>query len=99
MSKKGDIRHADNKGRIAIPEFANATLIVERIDANEYRLKKATVVPTKALEFHEEKMFPLKLSARDSRTLLDLLDNPPAPNQAARKAAKEFKKNHGRLER
>jgi hypothetical protein len=94
MSEK--IRTADSKGRVALPGFANATLIVEKIDETEYRIRKAKVIPEKDLQFHEE-AFPLQLSARETATFLAVLENPPKPNAAARKAAKEFVKVHGRL--
>ena len=88
------IRTADNKGRIALPGFANATLIIEKIDETEYRIRKARVVPEKDLQFHEED-FPLDLSATDARAFLAALDRPPKPTAAARKAAKEFVKQYG----
>lgn len=87
-------RTADSKGRVALPGFANAMLIIERIDETEYRVRKAKVIAEKDLRFHEED-FPLKLSARDAAGVLEALENPPAPNQAARRAAKRFKKHHG----
>jgi hypothetical protein len=88
------IRTADNKGRIALPGFANATLIIERIDETEYRIRKARVIPEKDLQFHEE-AFPLELSAKDAAAFLAALDNPPKPTAAARKAAREFVKEYG----
>ena len=35
------VRTADSKGRIVLPGFANATVIVEAISDNEYRIRKA----------------------------------------------------------
>jgi hypothetical protein len=88
------IRIADNKGRISLPGFANATVILEAVSANEYRVRKAEVIPTDDLRFSEEEM-PVALSERDAQRLLDVLQNPPRPNAAARRAAKRFKKHHG----
>lgn len=88
------IRTADSKGRVALPGFANATLIIEKVDETEYRVRKARVIPESELRFHEED-FPTKLSARDAAKVAQLLDKPPAPTPAARRAAKRFKKNHG----
>jgi hypothetical protein len=88
------IRTADSKGRIALPGFANATVILEQVDDTEYRVKKAKVIPEKDLRFHEED-FPVVLSKRDATALLDALANPPAPNRAARAAARRFRKAHG----
>jgi len=88
------IRTADSKGRVALPGFANATLIIERVDDTEYRVRKAKVIPEKDLRFHEED-FPVDLSARDAANLAAVLEDPPAPNKAARRAAKRFTKRHG----
>jgi hypothetical protein len=86
------IRIADSRGRISLPGFANATVILEAISPNEYRVRKAEVIPADDLHFMEEDM-PMQLSERDAAMLLEMLDNPPPPNAAARKAAKRFK-NH-----
>jgi uncharacterized protein (DUF1778 family) len=90
-------RNADSKGRVALPGFANAMLIIEKIDETEYRVRRAKVIAEKDLRFHEED-FPLKLSARDAASVLEATENPPAPNQAARRAAKRFRKHHGGLD-
>lgn len=87
-------RTADSKGRVALPGFANATLIIERIDDTEYRVRKAKVIAERDLRFHEED-FPVELSARDAAKVAEALENPPAPNRSARRAAKRFRKNHG----
>jgi hypothetical protein len=87
------IRTADAKGRVALPGFANATLIIEKVDDTEYRVRKAKVIPENELRFHEED-FPLGLSARDAAKVVETLANPPAPNTAARRAAKRFRKHH-----
>jgi len=88
------IRIADQKGRIRIPEFANATVILEAVTENEYRVRRAEVIAIDDLRFPEEEM-PLVLSERDARRVLEILENPPPPNAAARKAAKRFKKHYG----
>lgn len=88
------IRVADKKGRISLPGFANATVILEPISPNEYRVRKAEVIPTDELCFTEEEM-PVPLSERDARKVAKTLEKPPRPNAAARRAAKQFKKNHG----
>ncbi|HWG41447.1 MAG TPA: DUF1778 domain-containing protein [Gemmataceae bacterium] len=87
-------RTADSKGRVALPGFANAMLIIEKIDDTEYRVRRAKVIAEKDLRFHEEEL-PLKLSARDASSVLEAMENPPTPNQAARRAAKRFRKHHG----
>jgi hypothetical protein len=88
------VRIADNKGRISLPGFANATVILEAVTANEYRVRKAELIPADDLRFSEEEM-PVPLSKRAARQLLKDLENPPRPNAAARSAAKRFKKNYG----
>ncbi|HEY7307996.1 MAG TPA: hypothetical protein VH643_01415 [Gemmataceae bacterium] len=90
-------RNADSKGRVALPGFANATVIIERIDDTEYRVRRAKVIAEKDLRFHEDDL-PLKLSARDAAGVLEALANPPEPNRAARRAAKRFRKQHGRVD-
>ena len=88
------VRIADNKGRVCLPGFANATVILEAVSANEYRLRKAEVIAKDELHFPEESM-PVKLSPRDTKRFLQALENPPKPNAAARAAAKRFKKKFG----
>jgi hypothetical protein len=88
------IRTADSKGRVVLPGFANATLVIEQVNETEYRVRKAKVIPEDEPPFHEES-FPVQLSARDAAAFLEALKNPPAPNKAARRAAKRFMKKYG----
>lgn len=88
------IRIADSKGRVSLPGFANATVVIEVVSQNEYRVRKAQVIPEDELRFPEEDM-PLVLSERDARRFLEVLEGPPRPNAAARRAAKRFKKKYG----
>ncbi len=88
------IRIADSKGRISLPGFANATVIIEALSENEYRLRKAKVIPEDELRFSEEDM-PVSLSERDAQRFLGEIETPSKPNAAARRAAKRFKKDHG----
>jgi len=69
-----------------LPEFANAIVEVEPVSDTEYRVRR---VP-----FPEEKM-PIKLTERETLQVLDMIENPPKPNAALRRAAKRFKKNYG----
>ncbi len=91
------VRTADSKGRIALPGFANATLIIEKIDETEYRIRKAKVIAERDLRFHEED-FPVQLTERETVQIIDMLENPPKPNKAARRAAKEFLREYGHLD-
>lgn len=88
------IRIADSKGRVSLPGFANATVILEPISPHEYRVRKAEVIPADELCFTEEEM-PVLLSERDARKLVKTLEKPPRPNASARRAAKRFKEDHG----
>jgi hypothetical protein len=88
------VRIADSKGRVSLPGFANATVVIEAVSANEYRVRRAQVIPEDELRFPEEEM-PVVLSERDARRFLEVLEHPPKPNAAARRAAKRFKKTHG----
>jgi hypothetical protein len=88
------IRVADSKGRITLPGFANATVVIETLSENEYRVRKAKVIPEDELRFSEEGM-SVALSDRDAQRFLRVLESPPKPNAAARRAAKRFKKDHG----
>ncbi len=88
------IRTADSKGRVVLPGFANATLIIEKVDDTEYRVRRAKVIPENELRFHEED-FPVQLSARDAAAVVNTHTNPPPPNKTARRAAKRFLKEHG----
>ena len=88
------IRIADSKGRVSLPGFANATVILESVSPNEYRVRKAEVIPADDLCFPEEEM-PVRLSERDARKVVQAIEKPPRPNAAARRAAKRLKKDHG----
>lgn len=89
-----ETRTADAKGRVCLPkEFANATVIIERVSETELRIRRARIVPEEEIRFSEEK--PLVLSDRDRDRFLKALDNPPKPNAALRRAAGRRPKKHG----
>jgi hypothetical protein len=84
----------DAKGRLLLPrEFANATVTIQVMSDTELRIQKAVVVPQAALPLMEDALQPL--SDRDRDLFLDLLENPPEPTPAFRKAAEAYKKRHG----
>jgi hypothetical protein len=88
------IRTSDKKARVSLPKgFANATLIIDEVSETELRIRKAKVVPEGEGLFPEEAAAPL--SDRDRDLFLALLDNPPAPNKAFRRAAAKYKRRHG----
>jgi uncharacterized protein (DUF1778 family) len=86
-------RNTDNKARVSLPKaFANTTVIIEQVSATDLRIRKAQVIPEDEIRFREETA--TSLSDRDRDLFLALLENPPPPNEALRKAAKEYKKRH-----
>jgi hypothetical protein len=60
---------------------------------NEFRIRKAKVIPDDQIRFNEESSRPL--SNRDRDIFLALLDKAPAANRAFRQAAAKNKKRHG----
>jgi uncharacterized protein (DUF1778 family) len=58
-------------------------------DMTEFILRTALREAQLVIEEHER----VKLSRRDSRLVLDLLENPPAPNAKLRKAARAMPKS------
>ncbi len=86
-------RTTDRKGRLSLPAgFANTTVIIEQLSDTELRIRKARVIPEDELRFDEES--PRVLSDADRDIFLRLLDRPPAPNAALKKAARRAKR-HG----
>jgi hypothetical protein len=80
-------RTTDRKARVSLPaSFANATVLIEQVSETELRIRKAQVIPEDELPFAEERAAPL--SDRDRDLFLTLLDKPPRPNAALRKAAR-----------
>ena len=78
-------RTTDAKGRVLLPKaFANATVVLEQWGETEIRVRLARVRPVDDERFVEEVAAPL--SDRDRDRLLALLDNPPPPNSALRRA-------------
>lgn len=79
---KKTIQVADKKGRVTLPGFASETVAIERISDEEYRVRKVL--------FIEDEM-PIELSERDARKLLEIIENPPEPNAALRRAFQRYK--------
>lgn len=89
----GDIRRTDKRGRVCLPKaFANATVVVEQVSDDELRIRKVEVVPEREVRFLEEE--PIVLSDRDRDAFLALLDNPPPPNEALRRAWARYKRRY-----
>src|SRR5712692_434030 len=84
-------RTTDPKGRVSLPKaFADTTVIIEQISDTELRIRKAKIIPEDELPFYEESRKPL--SDRDRDIFLALLDNPPPPTEALRRALTESSK-------
>jgi len=85
-----ELRETDSKGRVTLPRgYANATLLIEVVNDVELRIRKAKVVPLTSDEearFSEEE--PLVLGGADKELFLEMLDNPPQPNEALKKLMK-----------
>ncbi|MEX2121974.1 MAG: DUF1778 domain-containing protein [Pirellulales bacterium] len=89
-----ETRTTDSKARVTLPRgFANTTVVVEQLSATEIRIRKALVIPEDDVPFYEESARPL--SDKDRDRFLDLLDNPPAANEALRRAARKQNGRHG----
>jgi hypothetical protein len=77
-------KSTDAKGRVSLPKaFANATVIVEQVNENELRIRKARVIPEDEMRFSEEA--PIALSDEERERFLRALDQPPEPNAALRR--------------
>ena len=89
-----ETRTTDAKGRLVLPRsFANATVIVEVISETEISVRRARVVAEDELPFAKEGRAPLLDSERDQ--FLRLLDQPPTPTAALKKAADRHRERRG----
>ncbi|MBS0201529.1 MAG: DUF1778 domain-containing protein [Planctomycetes bacterium] len=89
-----ETRTTDAKARLVLPKaFANATVIIEQVSDTELRVRRARVVAEDELAFAEESAPPL--SDRDRDRFLALIENPPAPTSALKKAASRHKARRG----
>jgi uncharacterized protein (DUF1778 family) len=61
---------------------------LEQTDITDFILRTALRQARMVIDEHER----FKLSRRDSRTVLELLENPPAPNAKLRRAARAMPK-------
>jgi uncharacterized protein (DUF1778 family) len=87
-------RTTDAKGRVTLPrDFPNATVIIEHLNETELRVRKARIVPEEELRFREENPTVLSNKARDR--FIQLLESPPKPNAALRRAARRHGNKNG----
>jgi uncharacterized protein (DUF1778 family) len=79
-----ETRSTDAKGRVSLPKaFANAMVIIEQVNENELRIRRARVIPEDEVRFSEE--VPIVLSDGERERFLQSLDHPPKPNAALRR--------------
>jgi Protein of unknown function (DUF1778). len=91
---QAETRTTDSKARLVLPKaFANATVIIEQVSETELRVRRARVIAEDELAFPEESVAPL--SDRDRDRFLLLIENPPAPTPALKKAASRHKARRG----
>ena len=84
-------RTTDAKGRVSLPKgFANATVIIEQVSETELRIRKDRVVPEEEIHFPEGTLTVLSDAERDR--FLSLLDQPPKPMAALRRAVQKHGK-------
>lgn len=89
-----ELSTVDAASRVALPpEFANATVVIERVSESELRIRKASDVPEDELPLIENSLKPL--SDRDRDFFLQLLENPPEPNEALKNALRLHQERHG----
>jgi len=83
----------DATARIFLPQrFAEASVVLEEISETEIRIRKTVGLGESRPDFLEEKI--TVLSDRDRDLFLELLANPPAPNEALRKLFAENAKQN-----
>jgi hypothetical protein len=88
------IRTTDDKARVSLPRsFANATVLIETVSDTELVVRKAQVIPEGEIRYAEDG--PTTLSARDRERFLELLDDPPAPSPALKKAVSKRRRSRG----
>lgn len=93
-----ETRTTDAKARLVLPKaFANATVIIEQVSDTELRVRRARVVAEDELAFAEQSAAPL--SDRDRDRFLSLIENPPVPTPALKKAASRHRIRRGRARR
>jgi uncharacterized protein (DUF1778 family) len=89
-----EIRTVDSKSRLLLPkQFANSTVTFEMLSDTEVVIRKAAVIPEADMPAIEDTLQPLSNEDRDF--LLNLLDNPPEPNDVLRRAAARSKERYG----
>ncbi|MFM9964735.1 MAG: DUF1778 domain-containing protein [Planctomycetaceae bacterium] len=94
-------RTTDEKARVSLPKgFAATKVVIEEVGDSELRIRKARV-KTKVAKvndpFVEES--ERQLSPAATKKLIELLENPPPPTPALKRAIKEYKQLRSSLRR
>ena len=94
-------RTTDEKARVSLPKrFAETKVLIEEVSDSELRIRIAGV-STKAsggnIGFVEET--ERQLSPAATKRLIELLENPPPPTPALKRAIKEYKQIRSSLRR
>ena len=89
-----DTQVLDATARVVLPpSFAESTVTIQSINENEVRIRKKTGNPEEDVVFPEESI--TVLSDRDRDRFLELLENPPPPNEALRRLFAEHRRQDG----
>jgi hypothetical protein len=87
-------RTTDDKARVSLPRsFANATVLIQEISETELLIRKAQVIPEEEIGYAEDTQ--TTLTERDRDRFLALLDEPPAPSPALKKAVAKRRRRRG----
>jgi hypothetical protein len=94
-------RTTDEKARVSLPKrFAAVKVVIEEVGDSELRIRKARVKTKTARvndPFVEES--ERQLSPAATKKLIELLENPPPPTPALKRAIKEYKQLRSSLRR
>lgn len=84
----------DANANVTLPmSFANTTVIIEQVSDEEVIIRKAEITSEEKIIFREEIVTPL--SDRDRDCFLEMLDNPPPPNDVLMDAVRRYKEKRG----
>lgn len=81
------LQTVDAAGRLTLPAgYANAKVAVSVLPDGELVIRRA--------EIEDRVSDPVRLSDRDRDLLLDMLENPPEPNEALKAAVARFRQQY-----
>ena len=94
-------RTTDEKARVSLPKrFAATKVVIEEVGDSELRIRKARV-KAKAASADDSivEESERQLSPAATKKLIELLENPPPPTPALKRAIKEYKQLRSSLRR